>query len=369
MGLAEGLAAHGHDVSITVPHDLVTRLFGDSLPAAPNGVAIVSPPELMTHISEIGADTVVFINSNLTPHLYPVAGVSFVYDLFAPKLLEGLASTLGGRPFAEAAAEKERALALSDAVWVNGRRKMGYALGWLLRDGVDRIRTNDFHKPSLRDRSIADMISLVEMPVPIPRSIELDAQPRTATTAFSGRRAARLGVAGYAQAWSTLSTVAIGHQILVQNGHELHALTPQHWAADPSVATSNALPPETVVYDGPLPFDEFARWVQSMDAMVDVFEPSAERAFAMITRSAVALRLGVPLIHAVDSEISDLIEFYDAGWVVEPSNADRWAQVAGEVADPETLANKRAGAMRISRERLAPKAALAAAATRLHHSE
>ena len=120
------------------------------------------------------------------------------------------------------------------------------------------------------------------------------------------------------------------------------------------------------MHEGPLAFDEFGRWVQSMDAMVDLFEPSAERTFAMITRSAVALRLGVPLIHAVDSEISDLISAYNAGWVLDPGDIDGWNRVAQEVADPALLLQKREGAKRVSVERLSPEASLATAATRLH---
>ena len=363
MGLAAGLTAHGHDVSTSVPSDLLALVFGDEIPPAPDGVDIVSPPDLMAHIEQIGADTVVFINSNLSPHLHPTPGVTFVYDPFAPKLLEGLASTTGGRPFAGAAAEKERALALADHVWVNGRRKMGYALGWLLRDEVDRIRTEIFAKPSLRDRDVANMITLVEMPVSLPETVEVS----TVTTTESPDPV-RLGLAGYAQAWSTLSEVALGHRLMIDAGHALHALTPQHWAGNPDDAPRQALPPETILHDGPLPFDEFARWVQSMDAMVDLFEPSAERAFAMITRSAVALRLGVPLIHAVDSEISDVIEFYDAGWVLDPHDHDRWNQIAVEVADPSILTRKQQGARRVSLERFAPHAALAEASARLQHA-
>lgn len=359
MGLAAGLRSDGHDVSITVPEDLLKRLFDTEIPPPPKGVDIVAPTSLMNHIEATDVDVVVFINSNMASHLRPVRGVRFVYDLFAPKLLEGLASKRGGRPFAEVAGEKNRAMALADAVWVNGRRKMGYALGWLLRDEVERIRTNEFAKPSLRSSNVADMISLVEMPVPLPESIEV-----SQTNGSSGP-SARLGIAGYAQDWSALCEVAAGHRVLVESGHVLHALIPQHWGGSPENAPSTALPPEAIVHDGPLEFEEFARWVQSMDAMVDLFDPSAERAFAMITRSAVALRLGVPLIHAVDSEVSDIITFYDAGWVLHPDDLEQWQRVASEVADPSIRARKRQGARRISLERFAPDAALASASARL----
>lgn len=360
MGLAEGLTAHGHDVSLAVPEDVLGLLFGSDIPEPPNGVHVVAPPKLMAHISEVEAEVVVFINSNLSPHLQRADGVHFVYDLFAPKVLEGLASKNGGRPFADIAAEKERALALADEVWVNGERKMGYALGWLLRDGVDHHRTHEFAKPSLRDAQVAEMLCLVEMPVPLPPGIRAD------DAVGSQASGVRLGIAGYAQLWSSLSEVAPGHEILVQSGHELHALLPQHWAGSPGQGPKSALPSQTIMHEGPLAFDEFGRWVQSMDAMVDLFEPSAERTFAMITRSAVALRLGVPLIHAVDSEISDLISAYNAGWVLDPGDIDGWNRVAQEVADPALLLQKREGAKRVSVERLSPEASLATAATRLH---
>lgn len=359
MGLAVGLRANGHDVSISVPADLLDLLFDGDVPTAPPGTVVVSPTELMTHIDDIKPEVVVFINSNMTSHLEPRSGVRFVYDFFAPKLLESTSSATGGRPFAEIAAEKERALALADEIWVNGRRKMGYALGWMLRDGVEQQRIGAFGLPSLRTGDLTAPLRLVEMPVPLPDGITLDG-----ANGSSGPRT-RLGIAGYAQHWSTLSAVAPGHSILVEHGHELHALTPQHWAADPASAPRNELPEGVVYHDGPMPFAEFAAWVQGMDAMVDLFAPTAERSFAMVTRSAVALRLGVPLIHAVDSEISDLVDFYDAGWVLDPEDLDRWAVIAAEVGDPAVLARKRSGAKRISAERFEPKSALFDAASRL----
>jgi|GEM_PF-3854886 len=48
-------------------------------------------------------------------------------------------------------------------------------------------------------------------------------------------------------------------------------------------------------------FEHFAQWVHGMDAMVDVFAATAERRFAMITRSAVALRLEAKQRGAADA--------------------------------------------------------------------
>ena len=46
-------------------------------------------------------------------------------------------------------------MALADSVWVNGNRKLGYGLGWLVRPDVDAIRTNEFGLPSVVDATVA----------------------------------------------------------------------------------------------------------------------------------------------------------------------------------------------------------------------
>lgn len=358
-GLAEGLRAHGHDVSISVPSGVIEAVLPEGPDTLPERVTVVDPRLLVDHIRSHGFDVVVFSNANMTPHLQPIDGVHFVFDMFAPKLLEALSSDTTDRPWQEQAMEKERGLALADEVWVNGKRKVGYALGWMLRPAVDAIRQAGFAKPSIADRSLLDRITVVEMPVPLPEGVDSSAQSRR-------EGALRLGVAGYAQQWSALAHVHPVHEALVDRGHELHALLPDHWGGGANPAVSTAMPANTTWHSGPLAFDDFARWIQTMDLMVDVFEPSPERRFAMITRSAVALRLGVPLLHGVDSEIADLVVEYDAGWVLEPTAPADWLAAVDDFADPSIRDRKRAGAHRLSAERFAPEAALRHAAERLH---
>jgi len=360
-GIAAGLRSHGFDVDITVPVGVIEQLFPGGAPPAPETVSIVDPRELVSFISDGGYTAVVFSNANMTPHLQPVAGVLFVFDLFAPKLLEALASPAGGRPWQEMVAEKERGMALADMVWVNGRRKLGYALGWLLRTSVEQYR-KEMGLASLVDAGLIERITLVEMPVPLPEGLSHVPPDR------AGQEPIRLGVAGYAQAWSSLDAVHPAHRQLVDAGHELHALVPPHWGGPASATPTNHLPPSTIAHGGPLRYTPFGQWIQSMDAMVDVFTPSAERRFAMITRSAVSLRLGVPLLHGVDSEVADIIRAYDAGWVLDADDEDAWRRAAQEVADPVQLARKRAGAQQASIERFAPSRALADAAKALREA-
>ncbi len=354
-GIAEGLRSHGFEVELCVPADVIDAL-ESAISAPPHGVTIVRPDDLLDHITLGGFEVVVFVNANLTPHLQPIPGVRFVYDMFAPKLLERLASATADETWEAQVAHKERALALADDVWVNGRRKLGYALGWLLRPGVEQWRTT-FNKDAIVGSDVLSRLAVVEMPIALDSDLEPSLDGGIGTSA--------VGVAGYAQQWSQIEQVHQAHQAVVDAGLDLQVLLPRHWGAGDAPTPTSVFPAGATIIDGPLEFGAFARWAQSMGAMIDVFAPTAERYFAMITRTAVSLRLGVPVIHGVDSEVADIIRDYDAGWVVTGDDPTVWATIIAEVTDTETLQRKRAGALRASRERFDPAAALSAAAEHL----
>lgn len=357
-GIAEGLRAHGFDVELCAPADVVDAL-ADRIESPPPGTSIVRPDQLQSHIVAGGFSVVVFMNANLTPHLHPTPGVRFVYDMFAPKLLERLASATADSTWDAQVAQKERALALADHVWVNGKRKLGYALGWLLRPGVDAWRTK-FEKPSIVGSDVLSRLSVVDMPI----ALLPDLEPSPAQTFTPGA----VGVAGYAQQWSQLNDVHPAHQAIVDAGLDLHVLLPRHWGAGDAPTPTSVFPSGVTTVDGPLQFADFARWTQSLGAMIDVFTPTAERYFAMITRTAVSIRLGVPVIHGVDSEVAEIIRAYDAGWVVTDHDPQSWHTVIRELADHEILGRKRAGARRASTERFEPSAALRLAADQIRHA-
>lgn len=358
-GLAAGLRSHGFDVEVSVPETIIKMVCDPAAPVIPPpGATVVDPTDLHEFIVANSFDTVVFTNANMAPHLHPVQGTRFVFDMFAPKILELLSSGRTDRDWVREARRKERALALADHVWVNGRRKLGYALGWLLRPSVDRIRTDDLGLGRLIDGDPMKHVSVVEMPVPLPQD-----------TSVRALRAAdgvlRVGVAGYVQRWSALDEIPAAYTAAIDTGHELHVLQPEHWGGSAPDEAPVDDPPGVHRHQGPLGYGEFAAWIQSMDVMVDVFAQSAERHMAMITRSAVALRFGVPVMHGVDSEISDLVHEYDAGWVIDSNNDDAWRVAFAECADADILARKQTGARRISEDRFAPDAALAEAASKL----
>lgn len=360
-GLAAGLRSHGFDVEVSVPETIIKIVSDPVAPVIPPpGATVVDPTDLHEFIVANSFETVVFTNANMAPHLHPVQGTQFVFDMFAPKILELLSSGRTDRDWARDARRKERALALADHVWVNGHRKLGYALGWLLRPSVDRIRTEELGLTRLIEGDPMKHVSVVEMPVPLPRDVSVRS-PQAAAGVL------RVGVAGYVQRWSALDQIPAAYTAAVDTGHELHVLQPEHWGGSAPDAAPPADPPGVHRHLGPLGYRDFAAWIQSMDVMVDVFAQSAERHMAMITRSAVALRFGVPIMHGVDSEISDLVREYDAGWVINTNDTAAWQVAYSECADPDILARKQAGARRASEDRFAPEAALAEAAKKLRN--
>jgi len=76
------------------------------------------------------------------------------------------------------------------------------------------------------------------------------------------------------------------------------------------------------------------------------------------TGAAIPQPSRVPLVHAVDSEISDIVSAFDAGWVLDPDDDAAWQQVCIELGQPEVLARKTEGAVRCSHERFDPAVSL-----------
>lgn len=358
-GLAEGLRSHGIDVDVAVPQTILDRVWTRSLPpAAPDGASIVQPTDLASLIDGNGYSDVIYTNANMAPHLQPRSDIRYIYDLFAPKVLELLCSDeRSSKQWEELASKKERAFALADHVFVNGHRKLGYALGWLLRPSVQRIRQERFDKPPLITGDPSELVTVAEMAVPLPDGIEV----RNPSHLPSGPL--KIAMAGYAQSWSGADREALIARLL-DAGHELRVLAPRHWGNPHAAAAESLLDSRVHVQQGALGYPEFGAWLQSADVSLDLFDQSAERTLAMITRTTVALRLGVPVIHAVDSETSDIVRDHDAGWVCGSGDIAAVLSACAAASDPERFAAKQRGAIQASTLRFAPHAALATA-TRL----
>jgi hypothetical protein len=333
-GLAVGLRAHGCDVSIVVVAEAVARYRAavGEVGEAP-GVEVVAGGDLMAHLRSRRPAAAVMINGNQAEHLEESEGIRYVYDGFAPRMLE-LAFRTGGpteRSVARLAVLEERAMRLADAVIVNGERKVSWYLAWLLQAGRD-LRTVP--------------VRVVEMAVPAPAPVE-----RSATVPMTA------AITGYRHDWATLPAGMEAVAGRAGGRFRLVLVEGRHWGTarrEISDPRREALAAEQgVVVRPPMPWREFGRFLGEVDLLIDLFGRSPERELAMVTRSMVALGHGIPVIHPPFTEVSPIIAASGAGWLVDPDDPDAVGELLSSL-DPAEVGARRAAAARLAVGRLEP---------------
>jgi glycosyltransferase involved in cell wall biosynthesis len=106
-------------------------------------------------------------------------------------------------------------------------------------------------------------------------------------------------------------------------------------------------------------FSEFREFLAGVDVSIDLFQHNLEREYAMVTRSIVSLACGVPVIHPPFTEVSPMIEEYDAGWLVDPDDtAALEGIVRALLEDPGLLRRKKKNARALASEVLEPSVAV-----------
>ncbi|MBA2336793.1 MAG: hypothetical protein H0V96_03370 [Acidimicrobiia bacterium] len=340
FGLAEGLAAHGCDVVTVVPKPLLDQLWTN--PALPPplrpGVIAMAPQELAPYLATREPATVVMTNSNQVKNLRRSPGLRYVFDFFAPKMLE-LAYQYGeDHPHQQLLQLRERkiaALELADAIAINGAKKLGYVLAWVLQTSHDARRLP---------------IDVVNMAVP---GVERNGR---------GDGPLRFAIAGYLQGWSIPGRwlKVVGDHIAANADTRLDILLETHWGqtrgrfAVPLIDELLALP--NVTSQPVMRFAEFQTFMAGVDVALDLFSRSLEREYAMVTRTVVALACGVPVIHPPFTEVAPLIEAYDAGWLHAAEDVASLPQLLGSIT-PQRAAEKAGNARRLWREVFEPRRA------------
>ena len=353
-GLASGLRAHGLDVTVLVPAGPVETVWqGSNPPPTPAGTVVMNAGEFGRYASSRGPTVVVFINGNQASRFDRSPDLRFVLDVFSPQLLE---FAYGNPDDAESRAaileirdRKRRAFDLADAVVVNGAKKVPYVLAWM-------VQSTEHWAPA---------VDLAVVPMPVDG---VEAAP-------PADGPVRLAMTGYLQGWSVLGswleTLAAS---LDPEAATLDVVLPVHWGQstgdsfDMSHLDALAAHPAVMTHPG-LRFDEFRQFLRTRHVAVDLFGWTLEREYAMVTRSAVALATGLPVLHPPFTEISPLVDEYDAGWLVDPDDREALEAALGEIiGDRAAVQRKAANARRLWEERLEPMAAtrpLATIVTRL----
>lgn len=342
--LATGLRAHGHDVDVVVDARPLAKASPGATPPSSTDATALPLDRLDDVVATHAPDAVVFTNSNHVHRLSTDHDCAIVYDFFAPKMLE---QGLGAERHAPAALARLRerkiaALQRADVVAVNGPKKHGYVLAWLLQGDRD-VRT----------------VRVVDTPFGVP--------PR-APTPHEGP--VRLAVAGYVQAWSRAG--AHVEQLLAAVDEldiELHVLVAQHWGGDGSPTDGgygDLVGHPRVTTHPTLAFDAFRDLIADVDVTIDVFEHHLEREYAMVTRTLVALCTGAAVVHPDHTEVAGYVRRHEAGWLLPDGRPEALLEHCRRIADArDEVFERRENAHRLARGELAPEVATAALARAL----
>jgi hypothetical protein len=340
FGLAEGLRAHGYDVETLVPAALIEQLWANpaSPPPVQPGMVALGADNLVAYLAARQPATVVMTNSNKVRDLASAPGLRYIFDFFAPKMLE-LAYQFGedhpGDALRELRMRKIEALELADAIAVNGPKKQGYVLGWLMQTSHDPRR----------------------YPIEVVNMAVVGHERRRRPDGLM-----RYAVAGYLQGWSIPGPWlgVVGDHIASHEDTSLDILLHAHWGQAATgldvSALADLLALPNVRSHPVMRYGEFQELLSRVDVAIDLFDHSLEREYAMVTRTVVALACGVPVIHPPFTEVSPFIEAYDAGWLHAAEDVATLPDLLRSIT-PEEAAAKSANAVRLWADVFEPKRA------------
>jgi hypothetical protein len=329
-GLAGGLRRRGRRVTIAVDARVVRRAWRRRglPPPRQRDTVIASPPQIGDLIRARKPCAVIITNARHFEELGDTGDSALIYDFFAAKMLEFREDAWEGQDtsLAEFRERKLKALRQCAAVIINGAKKLTYVDDWLVQAGCPNTPR-----------------AVVNMPV----------EPYGPSSYAGGP--VHVVVAGYIHPWSQPGEWAAAVAPFVRDGSILlHLVVGAHWTGHrrPSVlprtfASLAAL--EGVRSHAVMEYGDFRRFMATCHLSLDLFERNPERELAFVTRTAVALAGGLPVIHVPFTEVSPLIERRNAGWLLNCDDLEHLTSVLrAATEDPEALARKQAGARQIA---------------------
>ena len=302
----KGLKELGLNVKLAVPNKALEKKwrakYRNQFYTYKNDDSIIYYSEAHDSLNSIirgtNAKYVIIYNAMQGDKLKKEKGVKFIFDLFAPKLLEFYCQSQNGHLTMDVNTyvdRKKKLLQISDAFIVNGAKKKSYAYGFGMAAGID----------------------MASLPCEVVHmAVEKVANEKKVKCTKN------IAIAGAIQEWTKYGKwLDKLYQYLTQNTEfTLHLLVPNINKSSSSSGDDNTLSKliklDNVVLHAEKKYSDYVEFIKKMDFMIDVFERNIEREHAIVSRTVNSLCCGVPVIHADFTELADLIRQYNSGWLI-----------------------------------------------------
>jgi len=306
--LGEALKKCGHQVLFSIPNDcLTTTAQRDQWQVFSHDGSNISHV-----IHKTGADLVLFCNWGLAC----AAGkcdIPAVIDMNGPLILENFYRNRG-KQFSDSMAKLE-AIAKTDFIIAGSKSQKAYLTAWCLMAGLD-----------------PDKFSIGIVPFSLSPK-----QPES-----HKNKGIRFILAGYNWPWlkGEQQVRAVCEQLSQQQDCSLHLYTsaPPYSDVINEDSSSDALGDlmslelPGLVKHKPLPFSQLTDELAKGTVALDLWQQNPERDLAFPSRTVAYLWAGLPVITSPHGELSELIQRYQAGWLIESNDLPRLQELTREIA-------------------------------------
>jgi GT2 family glycosyltransferase/glycosyltransferase involved in cell wall biosynthesis len=331
-GLGQGLKSCGHDVVFSMPKMAIAGR-EDGLP--PEVLQFAWEPGTLLSVIHAAEPDVVIVCNWPVMNAVPIhmVGVPVILDQHGPHLLEREYQKYGDSE--TNTQSKLEALGKADFFTCAGDKQLAYFKSWLERAGwtQDEIQARTAAipislSPELPERHLDPELSFVYGGVFLPWQ-----DPALSLSVLV----------------ETLNQRQTGKLYFFGGKHPVYQVDPGIF--ETLLAELSQSP--HVVVPGMVPHAQLIRQYTQAHVAIDVMKRNPERELAFTTRTVEYLWCGLPVIYNNYSELSDYIQEYNAGWIVDPEDRDAIAAVLQEIFDhPEQVLERSQNAQRLVRERL-----------------
>lgn len=330
--LGEGLRVRGHEVVYSVPSVLLGRYGAKAAFLAATAYEIDALDEV---VERIGPDVLLFEQWGLVFYLRDLK-TPVIIDANGPLVLEN--TFRGHSKLVNDAIAKLDAFRRADLILCPGERQKYYLATWCMLCGMDprdlRIEiVPPSMPPDVPSRVAAEERVFVYSGTLWPwldshRHLEVVASELDGLGTGKLKIFARLPPS---------ENVVDGTQVAWQEDTRLRLLSDAHSSVELHGASSRDVLIDTYL---------------RASVAVDLYVPNLERELAIPTRTFDYLWCGLPIIHGRYGELADVIDKWQAGWIVDPEDEEGLRRVIQDVVlNPQECVSRGANAQDLIRRR------------------